>query len=127
MSTIGGITVTFLRGQLMPTAETVEDITRPGKDGHAYRWLGERSEPQMLASLADVTGLASATATCTAYRALQGSLVTVVDDFGDTRANVMVQSVSGIRFRKIASAAGGLHDASASYIVSANWQFQTTG
>jgi hypothetical protein len=76
---IGGITVIALKeGDLDPAGITVEDITRPGLDGVAYRQLGTRGETTQLTAIVDCLGPSGADAMLSAMKGLQGTIVTII-------------------------------------------------
>ncbi len=120
MSTIGGYTVLTLTGpQIVPTAETVEDISRAAQDGHAYRTMGKRAPAVQVRTFMDFATATSAQTIVASYRALQGTLITVVDDHSVTTTSVMVEAVENIQIRRVAKSAGGT--ANATQTVTALW------
>jgi len=125
MSSIGGKTVLFVQGTLDTPGMVTEPLTRPGVDGVAFREQGSRSKPTEMVSIVDVDDAAGVVAEIAAYKALQGTLVTVVDDRGSTTANVMVIEVQPVGARAIGPSVGGV-STSAGLLLTCRWTLQTT-
>ncbi len=106
----GPTTFTFITLGGIPTAmqERVEEITRPGVDGHAFALLGLKGEPFQLEGVRDYDDLTAAKAALASLESLlPGSLVTVYDDFERQLDYVLVLDVRPIEMRKVIKAAGG--------------------
>jgi len=124
---IGGNNMLDLTGAVVPaTGQTVEDITRAGVDGTAYRQIGKRGPPFTMTSLVDVQTTAAAATLDGTYKALQGTLVTVVDCVGNSWSNVAVLDVSPIRIQAVTCATAGKSGANPGCLVSATWTLQCT-
>ena len=121
---IGGYTMITIKGVPTPPATMVAEITRPNVDGHAYVAQGSRAPVELLSSRVDLVSAAAAGNEIVAYRALCSTLVTYVDDVGNTWTNVMVLSVRA-SYKYVATPVGGVNGGN--YLVSAQWQVQHTG
>ena len=91
--TIGGYEMISIQGRPAHLGESVEEITRPGADGHAWKYQGLRSEQRQLTTVSDFASAGAARAEMAGYAALKGQLVTIVDDFGQTYTDVMILDV----------------------------------
>ena len=125
MPSIGGYSMLTIRGEFQSLGQTVEPITRPNIDGEALRIVGQRGQPFVMRSLVDVDDAAAAETEAGIYKGLQGTLVTIVDDHGQTHTNVAVLAVRVMRKRAVKTAAGGL-STSQGYLVTAIWVLQET-
>jgi len=124
--TIGG--KNFIRVQGPPLAvlgPTMDAIDRPGLDGQGYRLQGKRPDPQAYRSVSDFSTASLAVTEITAYRALQGTLVTVVDEQGNTTNSVLVEKVATVRLHKVLNPVGG-QGASYVWILECQWLLRTT-
>jgi hypothetical protein len=101
--------------------ERVEDITRPEIDGHAFRRLGKRGAAVQVTTEVDT---ANATTALAAYRALIGTLVSVVRSDGATVTQVLVQDVTGVHTKKLTGAAGGVNGGN--WLLTAQWTLLPT-
>jgi hypothetical protein len=120
MATIGGRSVITVKGAPAPVGTVVADVSRPGVTGHAFQELGARAEPVVMESVIDCTDNAALKAEILEYVALQGTLVTVVDDLGNTWTNVMVLRVRTGQGKYVASAVGGVNGGN--YLLRATWE-----
>lgn len=92
MASIGGITCTFLRGVPPAMKEEAAITRRPGIDGYEIHLTGKGdAQGQLTASFR------SSNAGCNTWvnslQALQGTVVTVVNDHGDTFAGCYLAHV----------------------------------
>jgi len=126
MSSIGGRSVLSIDGDFdLATGEQLEDITRANVDGISYRKLGKRGHPFQLISLVDVATAGAAKAELEAYKALQGTLVTVVDDTGASVSQLAVLSVRRAGpVRRVVNPVGGVNGGS--YLLAARWDLEPT-
>ena len=125
MSSIDGNTVISIRGQIESgDGERVEEITRAHVDGIAFRKIGKRGAPFSMTSLVDVGSAATAKSTYTTYKATEGSLVTLVDDAGNSWANVMVLSVRRGGVKRTYTPVGGI--SGGGWLLSCQWVFRMT-
>jgi hypothetical protein len=125
MPSIGAYSFLTLKGAVDPgVGEQLEDITRPGVDGMAYRCIGRKGRPFQMDSTVDVVILTPGFV-INGYQALQGTIVTIVDECGMTWTNYMVLSVEHRGTRRIRTVSGGLSIAPA-YLISASWILQYT-
>ncbi len=95
---IGAETFEIMRGAVDVLGEAVQDITRPGVDGHGHRQMGQRAMPSVLRTMKAFTSAATAAGGLDAYKVIQGGdLVTVTYSDGQTVTNVEVLHVREIR------------------------------
>lgn len=73
----------LLEGKLQSAVGRLEDITREGADGHAYRFEPARAEPFRVQMLFTCTA-AELTTLRQAVRLLQGDMCSYTDHFGET-------------------------------------------
>lgn len=124
MATIGGHTFITLRGSINPLGTDVIDITRPGVDGHAFMDIGKHAGRSQMQSIVDLTTAGAAKTVILAYKSLKGTLVSVVDDTGETYTNVLVVEVITTNPKFVATPVGGI--TGGNYILRANWVLQHT-
>jgi hypothetical protein len=93
--TDGTNTINWLRVSGRPNnlAERVQDITRPGIDGQAYRRINKRARPFQVELVATLTSESALQSTVDTMFGFQGKLVTLTDDHGRSYFNVMVLDV----------------------------------
>jgi hypothetical protein len=107
-----------------PQALEVEELTRPGVRGRAFRQVEYRGEPWPVHTEADVTSAAAASTLISTYKAMQGTIVTVI--YRDrTYSNYLVLDVTAGDVRVMALAVGGL--SGGGYLVSADWTLVYAG
>lgn len=111
---------------LGPAAETVEDISRAGLDGHAYRKVGKRSEPVQLMTIKDVLNAAAAKTLIENYLACQGTLADVTDAHGNETTDVCVLRVGDFRVSEFKTGVGMTSDTN-TLLVRALWTLQPAG
>lgn len=122
-----------LRGSPAGVGQAVEDLTRPGVNGHAYRKAGRRGAPFVMIGTADCLTAAEAKLILHGVSGVdglvgkaQGSIVSVVDDFARTWANVVLLEVEPLEERKIAGAVGGLNGISGTVLLVVRFVMQMT-
>ena len=101
MASIGGHTVFSISGLPEPAAHRNVLLERPGVDGASARTEGLRAEETTVMTTTFVDGAAAVKSTPETYAALVGSIVTVVDDFGNSVHNVLVQAVRVVDVRRV--------------------------
>jgi len=95
MATIGGQTCTFLRGTLSPLKERSKLWSVPGIDGYGIVLLGRgHSQCELVAERLD--SLANVGTWAAAVQALQGQIVEVLTDLGESSAHFFVHAVSNV-------------------------------
>jgi hypothetical protein len=109
MAAIGGITVDIMRGRPSGLRKRVEVWEVLGLDGTGVMTQGRGNRGTELLLIRFGTR-ATVTAWFTAVEALQGTIVTVVDDLGDSHTNMLVQEMGEPRF-SAAHLAYGIVDA----------------
>lgn len=98
--------------------EKVQTYTRPGVAGVAVEKQGVKGDPARWAAFRDVLTAAAAKAHIEACISLKGSIVTVVDDTGESWTEiVIVECMPRGQVRKIEAAVGGVESGSAQYVV----------
>ena len=124
MSSVGGYSVMSMQGAPPTLSGTVlGDITRPGVPGKALWPVGTAATPF---SVITTTACASAYAVglaITAYCALKGNIVSIIDDAGNTYNNMVVREVRPINQFW---AANGTNPAIA-WILQTEWTFEHIG
>ena len=121
--TIGGKTVKLLTHNLDPMGEQSEDITRRGVSGCAVTKIGKRSEHSRAVTKVDIV---DDQAEFTAYKALETTLITIVDNHGKTYNNVLVHKVRKTSARKINTIVGGVSGQDSAYLLVCEWTLQCT-
>lgn len=122
--TVGGITFLRMAGaEALNCGWSVEDITRPGVSGHAYRYLGKRATPVSVICQVDSAAPATLRASCLA---LKGTLVTVALPEGGSLTSVMVLDVEWQVPAPITKVCGGVVGASATHWCTVQFRLQGT-
>jgi len=111
-----------IQGQIDTAGITMEKITRPGVSGVAFHDTGFRAGESEIVTTEKLASLPAADAAILEYSSLQGNLVSVVDDFGTERTNIMVIKVTAQQ----PFAVGPSSDGTTVAIVKANWRVQDT-
>lgn len=98
MANIGGYSVMSLQGPPPSLSGTLlGDITRPGVPGKAFWTVGTQGAPfQVLSTTACASSYAVGLA-IEAYSNLIGSIVSIIDDFGNQYNNLLVREVRPVR------------------------------
>ena len=123
---IGAIAPHAIRGTLAPMGLTLREETRPHVDGVAYTVTGKRSMVSRIQTFEFLNSSTTSAATRkAAYKALQGTLVSVTDGFDETTANVAVLNVS-CRVQTIKDADGPSVPAGSDTLITATWTLQDT-
>lgn len=108
MPAINSIPFISLRGLVQPITMALEDISRPGVDGQAFRQMALRSPPFEMLGVVDCDDFAAARSLIQNLGELQGGTVSVTDDFGSTFDNVMLLRVAPEQTRPALIAVGGV-------------------
>jgi hypothetical protein len=108
--TVGGVVFQWisLRGEVEPLSMLLEDVSRPGVDGHAYRQEGRRGRIFQMLGTADCATLALASAAHATLKARVGNAAAVVDDYGVMTTDLMLLDAERLRISPIAGVVGGL-------------------
>lgn len=122
MASIGGYTMLRIDGEITPLGETVEEVTYRGRDGHAYRKLGEAAPVSQIVSTVDAFDGASVSTLVYNYKALQGTAVVIATD-GVTTAQAIVLGVELLEVRPILNSVGGEVSGSTRLVV-CRWEVQ---
>ena len=122
MSSIGNFTFIQMSGPAIPAyGAGVESLSRQWVDGEAWRVLATKGGEFEAETFEGVSTLSIANGTEDDYKRLIAQLVTVIDDLGQVKLNVLVQGVRVVRKQRI------LHptDPSMTYFVQAVWALKT--
>jgi len=119
---IGGVSLISIKGRVAKLGEGIEDITRPGIDGHSYKKIGTRAPVVTLETLVDVSSAGNAEGHIDACVALKGSLVTVKYTDGSNDEHVAVLDVEPVRVKQVKTPVGGVNGGS--WLVTMRWQMQ---
>ena len=122
---IGGQTFLRLEGEIDPTGESLMLFTAPGVDGIGADKNGKRSRAVIMMSMVDVNDTAEKLSVFAAYKALQGTLVSVTDSAGITDTLVLVLHVEPVRTIPVVAMAGG-KNADPNFVLVASWELQAT-
>lgn len=110
-----------LQGPDVPAyGEVVEELSRPGIDGHTFRLIGKRGSPFQLQTVATFESEKDAKDAVANFSALQGSFITL-ERGSQSFANVIVLSVANAIFPLGSSTDG------ASFGVRSSWNLQRAG
>jgi hypothetical protein len=119
---IGGYQFIEFQGELpIPRRMTVDEITRPNIDGHAFVQVGQRANKVSIRTTVDT---ADPTSLANSHSSLQASLVTVVCPDGTSLSNVLVERYRKLDAKFCVSVVGGL--AGGSWILTSEWTLQPT-
>lgn len=123
---IGGLQ--FLRIDPVTTApgEEVENITRPGVDGVAYRKLGKRAVGQRLMALVDVADIAARLTLIQSASALRGTLITMYDNFGQAWTKMLVVRAEEHKTEPVRGAIGGIAGTAGTLLVTLEFELVDT-
>ena len=103
----------------------VEEITRPGEDGHAFVRIGDRSMPSRLISFRDEESAADVQTRIAWYKEFEGDLADIVDGLGNIYSNVLIRKVEVLEARAVGTVSGGL-TAAPTHILRCAWEVQAT-
>lgn len=93
-------------GQAGTGGVTVSRVSRPAVDGELLRRQAKKPGMRTWQSLTAVATNAAVKSTLLAYQALQGQSVTIVDEFGNTHAGVVVLRVVETESKAIGKSTG---------------------
>lgn len=126
---IGSQSFILFQGSPHAFGMRVEDITRPGADGNAFRQIAQRSAPYQVETLGDSTSAAGLKSLKDAYEAMKGTVVNVVDAFGNIHSNHVVLEVVPVWHKFSSCVIGGVNVASCSpgWLLRARWTLQAGG
>lgn len=111
----------LLNGSPDPISESVDEITRPNVDSHAFRRQGKRGQRYQLFSRTDVDDEPAVKTQLEAYKAFVSKIVTVTDSINNVRDNVIVLGVQMQRQKKILGASGTLISTTAGAMLECIW------
>ena len=119
--TIGSVTVAVLRGQIPTLGAGLREITREGRNGHAYKQVGTRAPVAELVSITDVVGADGAADHRNGCVALKGTVVTVTYSDGQAVTNVVIIDVVPVRCKRVRTAVGGVQNGAGTYLQTMRW------
>lgn len=96
MASIGSVGCTFVKGHLPAKKLRVEVWEVPGIDGYGAQTTGYGSSQFEIVAVLYST-IFGASAWADQIESLQGKLVTIIDDLGDSTANCLITNVSAMR------------------------------
>lgn len=125
MPSIAGLSMISMQGELSPQRTLdLQEITRPGVDGVAYRAVGLRGRPFRVKTVADCDTPNEAFALVQSYLSLQAQSVTMIDSAGITWADILVLQVMPQQPKRVQGKVGGLSYSSTGWVVSCDWTLQ---
>jgi hypothetical protein len=126
--TCNGSTVNFitLKGEVQALAPVVDDVTRPGVNGHAYWEAGSRGRPFEMVGYLDCATTSSARVFYLAMAAWRGKLASFMDDYGLTGQNAMMLEVEKLRIVPLRSPVGGTLGGGATVLLIMRFLMQMT-
>lgn len=104
---------------LAPMSRVVTDTTS-GVDGATAIDAGAKPQQQQVTTVEAVADQAAKVAAKAAYEALVGAIGTVVDDDGESVANVLVQGLANLDVQRALTAVG-FTAADPDYVITATW------
>lgn len=114
-----------LTGDINPgIGQQLQELTRPGVDGVAYRRIGRRGVPFQLKSTRDVATIVDAYNLVHFYKELQGEIIDMRDEREVEWFNVVVLRCEVKRPRFVSGMAGGLSSSTSGYLVEVTWLLQ---
>lgn len=123
MSSIGSNNFIRMSGPQVPAlAIAMATINRKGRDGEVFRSDARKVPEVIQRTVTYVTSAGDANSADDVYKALIGSLVTVVDDHGRSVSNVMVLGAQVDFIQAVTTAT-----ATASHLVYGSWLLKPTG
>lgn len=125
-ASIGSFTFLTLKGGVsIGSGMTLQEITRPNVDGISYRKVGKRGEPFQVNTVIDLLNYPTAKTRVSDYAAMQGTLVTLVEESGSTWNNVLVLNTRHVETVPIRSSVGGI-TANSLVLLSMVWTLRMT-
>lgn len=98
-----------LDGEAQPLGLMLEDVTRPGVNGHGFRELARHADPFAMVGWLDVNNNAACKTTFDAMvAAYAGKIVTVVDDQAASHTNLVCLKVERVDSYRLITAVGGV-------------------
>lgn len=117
--------ISFTPPALQDPVERVEELTRPGTDGQAYRLLGKRGVDQQITTITDLNSVTEADTFLANYRALIGTHVTVTDAVGESYSTMFVKSVVKVRQQNTGRCTGGPNTSNPHALLTCAWVLQS--
>ena len=130
LTSASGTHYTFIRLQGSDPeqkGDKLEEITRPGLDGHAFRAIGKRMKPLMLRGTVDVDKSSTTVeARMATYKGLEGTLLTFTSEAGDAYESLMLLQVTHINTMQLDTMVGGVGGANADTVLVVEFLLQPT-
>ena len=126
---VGSVEFITLDGSIEPKGEKTEIIRRPGVNGLGVKKLGTSGDSFQLACVKDVNcaNAAARKVKIEECMALKGSVVTMVDDYGMTWPEMLVQVVARPKMRALKTAVGGIEGTNATDLLTTTMVLIDTG
>lgn len=125
MAQIGPYSFIGISGMVPVAQWRVEDITRPGSVGVAYRADGFRGAARSIESWVDYINNADVAAKTLDYKALASHVVQITDNHGNTWNGMLIERVEIVRARAALHVVGGLNMSSAG-LITVRWGVRPT-
>ncbi len=109
MANIGGQSFFSLVGAIKGPGPQLLDITSPGVAGVSFAVVQWRGEPTTVRALRFLDSVANVAAYRLAFENLRGYVVSVTDDWGDTRPYVLVHDCREIEVVEVANSTTGVY------------------
>ena len=122
MAAVGSENMIFVKGPFSGKRERLQDITRAGTDGNAFRREGLKSEAFTITTKVDALDFAAAETLRDTYDGMVDSIVSIVDDRGITHANMLIRNVRILGIHQPILIIGGIN--AGAVIVDATWTVQ---
>ena len=92
MPSVGGISCDFVKGTASELKTRVTAWQEPGQDGFGVQSMGT-GESDFRFTITKIGSLANVNTWIGQIEPLKGTLVTIVDDFADSRENMLIQAM----------------------------------
>lgn len=123
---IGWQTFIRLDGDLDAVKPMLQEVSRPGVAGRAFRQVGNKSEFVQLRSIVDVASDAAAALSISTYTSMIGSIVAVVK-CGVASTDWLVCNVRQLERKRVTTTSGGVLGSGGQYVVEAEWTLTKAG
>jgi hypothetical protein len=112
-----------ITGQVQKPALMIEDLSRVGVDGSAYRKLQKTGKPFEMTGLRDCLTFTDAATQVATLRDKIGTQVTLIDNYGAS-TQAMLLDVTVLDQKKMIAAGGGVNAANATTLLTVGFRFQ---
>jgi len=124
--TIGATTtnLVLVTGAVSKPQDVVQEVTRPGVDGIAYKKEATRGGRFRLRCMVDTSNLTTLTATIKGFRGQVAS--SIYDEHGLEHTNILIEEVTPPRIQRAVTLNGFLADATSTHVVRFELQCRDT-